>query len=62
MKKEYTTLFLKDCIKSKFYASYNSMQNDIGKEQEMKADLCTTDTETRQTRLNQCTQSYIGLK
>lgn len=38
------------------------MQSDTGKEQEMKASLCTTDNETRQTWLNQCTQNYIGLK
>lgn len=38
------------------------MQNDTGEEQEMKAGLCTTDIETRQTWLNQCTQGHIGPK
>lgn len=43
--KKYTT-FSNDCIKSKFYASYNSMESYAGKEEKRRqlSSLCTIET------------------
>lgn len=59
--KKYTTVS-NDCIKSKFYASYNSMESYAGKDDKDNSLVLAQLRQTRQTGLCQCTENHTGLE